>query len=269
MKNNEISFVNFHGNAVPTILYNAEPHVGMKAICEQMGLDWEGQRQRILRDEILQTTTCMIQVVAQDGKKREMVTLPLEMFNGWLFGIDANRVKPEIKGTILAYQRECFKVLYNHWHGKNTGSSSPIRLHETRVKLLKELHKADTQPMRESIYQSLQAVSQELGLPLLPMEDFQTTHDKEALKVCSRFWATVELIRDEAETPVNHSNNLSQIAINLPEIIKLADKHDIDCPSTTELRRYLRSSGNPRFNGIRAVRSCLINEPKKCWVFEV
>lgn len=57
----------------------------------------------------------MMTVVAEDGKKREMTCLPLDMLNGWLFGIDANRVKPEIKDKVIAYQRECFKVLADHF----------------------------------------------------------------------------------------------------------------------------------------------------------
>lgn len=81
MKNQEITFVNFHGNAIPTVLHNGEPHVGMKAVCEQMGLDWEGQRQRINRDEILQSTTCIIKVVAQDGKEREMKIISTKTAN--------------------------------------------------------------------------------------------------------------------------------------------------------------------------------------------
>ena len=87
MNRNEIVYVNIHGNPVPTILHNGKPHVGMKALCEQMGLDWEGQRQRVSRDETLNSTACVIKVVATDGKSRERVCLPLDMINyavrGW------------------------------------------------------------------------------------------------------------------------------------------------------------------------------------------
>jgi myo-inositol-1-phosphate synthase len=33
-----------------------------------------------------------------------------------LFGINPNKVKPELKEKLLQYQRECFKVLYNHFN---------------------------------------------------------------------------------------------------------------------------------------------------------
>ncbi len=93
-KNQEISFVNFHGNAIPTVLHNGEPHVGMKAVCEHIGLDWSGQLQRIKRDEILGKGMGIIPTPSKGGEQ-EMITLPLDLLPGWLFGIDANRVKPE------------------------------------------------------------------------------------------------------------------------------------------------------------------------------
>ena len=58
----------------------------------------------------------MMTVVAEDGKKREMTCLPIEVLNGWLMGVDENRVKPEIKDTLVMYQKECYKALYDYWH---------------------------------------------------------------------------------------------------------------------------------------------------------
>jgi hypothetical protein len=40
-----------------------------------------------------------------------MLCLPLEFINGWLFGINASRVKEEIRENLIRYQRECYKVL--------------------------------------------------------------------------------------------------------------------------------------------------------------
>ena len=88
----------------------------MKPICENIGLDWEAQRQKIHRNQILNSTACMIKAVAQDGKNRENLCLPLEYLNGWLFGVDAARVKPQIRERLLQYQRECFKVLNAHFN---------------------------------------------------------------------------------------------------------------------------------------------------------
>lgn len=37
------------------------------------------------------------------------------MLNGWLFGIDASRVKPESRDRLIQYQAECFDVLANYF----------------------------------------------------------------------------------------------------------------------------------------------------------
>ena len=83
--------VPFNNQEIVAIINDGIPYVAMKPICENMGLDWEAQRQRMERDSVLSTTTCMIKAVADDGKQREVVALPLEYLNGWLFGIDDSR----------------------------------------------------------------------------------------------------------------------------------------------------------------------------------
>lgn len=50
-----------------------------------------------------------------NGGIQEMLMLPIKYLNGWLFGVNANRVKPEIKERLLEYQRECFDVLNRHF----------------------------------------------------------------------------------------------------------------------------------------------------------
>jgi hypothetical protein len=40
-----------------------------------------------------------------------MVCLPLDYVSGFLFGLNATRVKPELRERVILYQRECYKVL--------------------------------------------------------------------------------------------------------------------------------------------------------------
>jgi hypothetical protein len=44
-----------------------------------------------------------------------MTALPLDYLNGWLFGINANRVKDEVKDRLVRYQEECYQVLADHF----------------------------------------------------------------------------------------------------------------------------------------------------------
>ena len=117
---NQIQLVQFHNQQISILNYNNnnKPYVAIKPICENIGLDWEAQRQRIKRNEILNSTAFMIKVVAKDGKNREVLCLPLGYLNGWLAGIELSRVNPEIKPILKQYQLECFDVLYNHFMPK-------------------------------------------------------------------------------------------------------------------------------------------------------
>lgn len=63
--------------------------------------------------QVTNSTASMTKVVAEDGKLREMLMLPLKMINDWLFLIDSNRVNPEVKQKVIEYQEECFDVLAN------------------------------------------------------------------------------------------------------------------------------------------------------------
>lgn len=89
--------------------------VALRPIVEALGLDWSAQYRRLNRHPVLSATVAMTTTVAEDGRDREMVALPIELFHGWLFTIDASRVKPEAKDKLLAYQMECFDVLHSYF----------------------------------------------------------------------------------------------------------------------------------------------------------
>lgn len=108
---NQLVTVEFHGQSIIAILHDGKPYVAMQPICENIGLKWGSQYNRIQRSQVLKSTIFMTNMVAEDGKQREMLCLPLSMLNGWLFGVDVNRVKEEIKPKLIAYQTECFDVL--------------------------------------------------------------------------------------------------------------------------------------------------------------
>lgn len=105
----------FHGHPLVTFEMDGEHHAAMKPIAEGIGLAWHGQFERIKRNPILSEGIRVIRIPSEGGPQ-EMVSLPLRLLNGWLFGIDVDRVKPELRDTILTYQRECYDVLYRHWH---------------------------------------------------------------------------------------------------------------------------------------------------------
>lgn len=102
-------------NNVDILSTGDEQFVAIRPICEALGVDPEGRRQRIERDEILGLVACMIKAVAADGKDREMYAIPYCYVFGWLFSIDISRVNESIKALVLEYKLACYKALFTHF----------------------------------------------------------------------------------------------------------------------------------------------------------
>lgn len=106
--------VAFHGATITTFQNGSELYVAMKPIVENIGLDWKSQHNRIQRHPVLREGM-VIMTTPSAGGEQQTSCIPLKMLNGWLFGIDANRVKPALRDKVIAYQRECFDVLAQHF----------------------------------------------------------------------------------------------------------------------------------------------------------
>lgn len=64
-------------------------HAALRPVCEALGLDIDGQSQRLQRQSW--ATTCMMQAVATDGKTREMTVIDWRTFTMRLTTIDTGR----------------------------------------------------------------------------------------------------------------------------------------------------------------------------------
>lgn len=111
----QIATVTFHGTPLTVITQDDQQLVAMRPIIEAIGLGWQSQYNRIQRHPVLKSTVVMMNTVAQDGKQRQLLCLPLDYLNGWLFGVDVNRVREDIRDTLIQYQRECYQVLADYW----------------------------------------------------------------------------------------------------------------------------------------------------------
>jgi len=90
----------------------------MRPLVDALGLQWTGAHQRIDRDPVLSEVAMSVRVTHTDiepGSRRPktsyMLALPLDYINGFLFGIQSSRVKPELREAVIRYQRECYRVL--------------------------------------------------------------------------------------------------------------------------------------------------------------
>lgn len=115
MTQHQLVTVDFHGQSILASAIDGKPYVALKPLVENIGLQWEAQYKRLQRNPVLKSTMSVMDMVAEDGKTREMLCLPLSMLNGWLFGVDVNRVREEIRPKLIRYQTECFEVLAQHF----------------------------------------------------------------------------------------------------------------------------------------------------------
>ena len=97
--------------------------VAVKPIADALGLDWRSQRARMARDPIL-TEGRVTMTIPSQGGPQETVCLRLDLIHGWLFTIDHDRVKPELRERVLLYKRHCYAALNEYFHGPRPRAAS-------------------------------------------------------------------------------------------------------------------------------------------------
>ncbi|EPL3924767.1 phage antirepressor N-terminal domain-containing protein [Morganella morganii] len=118
-----ISTINvpFHGDNLYLVSYEGQPFVAMRPFIENMGLDWASQYTKIKQ----RFKTCVVNITMQlpcDNQRRSVVCLALKKLTGWLHTININKVRPEIRDKVAAYQDKSDDVLYEYW---TTGEVKP------------------------------------------------------------------------------------------------------------------------------------------------
>ena len=108
------SYVPFNGQQILTAVAAGVTYVAMRQIVENIGIDWTGQsvKLRKMKDKFNRRD---ISMVAADGKLRKLLCIPLKKLNGWLFSINPEKVRADIRDKLIQYQEECFSVLHDYW----------------------------------------------------------------------------------------------------------------------------------------------------------
>lgn len=122
--------IDFYGDELIVISLEGEPYIPIRPICDFLGLSWSGQSERIRRDAVLSEATATVRVTRTEGNRqvsRELLCLPLDYLNGWLFGVNAGRVKEGLRERLIRYQKDCYRVLAQAFQGSAVVSpTSPL-----------------------------------------------------------------------------------------------------------------------------------------------
>lgn len=104
--------ITFYGKPLRVVrLPNGEPGVVLNELCENMGLERRAQLRRIHRKRAIEVGLASVRIDTPGGPQ-VVSALTLKVTPAWLFGIDADRARPEMRPEIERYQAECVDVLY-------------------------------------------------------------------------------------------------------------------------------------------------------------
>lgn len=113
---------------------DGEIYVALRPIVESLGLSWGSQLNRIKRDAVLSKKMQTLSVFVmntqgtQDGQHREVVCLPKQYISGFLFGINAGRIKDvKLRTKVIQFQEEAHLILDAAFTGDAESAMAAIR----------------------------------------------------------------------------------------------------------------------------------------------
>ncbi|MFU2060069.1 phage antirepressor N-terminal domain-containing protein [Avibacterium volantium] len=104
----------FLGKEITLVDNNGIAYVAMREIIEGIGLAWKPQYKKLV-DHSEKFSCYYMTTTGKDGKKYEMLCMPIKKLNGWLFSINPNKVRADLKTRLEEYQEECFLALWDYW----------------------------------------------------------------------------------------------------------------------------------------------------------
>lgn len=104
--------VPFYGSDLYVVSVDNEAYTPMRPIIDGMGLTYQGQADKLKSRFAKGVREIMIPT---KGGEQTMLCLALRKLNGWLQTISPNKVRPEIRDSVIRYQEECDDVLYEYW----------------------------------------------------------------------------------------------------------------------------------------------------------
>ncbi|MCC6606249.1 MAG: hypothetical protein IT327_23785 [Anaerolineae bacterium] len=108
-------------------------YVALRPIVEALGLDWSAQYRRIGRDPVLSEEVKLISVAVTttemkrgEGAKSH-VCLPKQFLSGFLFGVNATRVREDLRERVIKWQREAHLILDAAFTGDAESAMEAVR----------------------------------------------------------------------------------------------------------------------------------------------
>lgn len=116
--------VPFNGHQVLTAMAAGVAYVAMRPIVENLGMSWSTQVRKLsaamdkfncVHMNMVGNAGCAHMNTPSKGGIQKMLCIPLKKLNGWLFSINPEKVRADIRDKLVKYQEECFTVLHDYW----------------------------------------------------------------------------------------------------------------------------------------------------------
>ena len=114
-------FLEFKGKNLLFLSKDGTYWVAIKPVCEAINVNYNRQFQNLKSHPILGPVFAVQQMQVPGDQIREMVCLPESFIYGWIFSIKSDSKE------LIDYQKECYQVLFEFFHGIMTSRKDLIR----------------------------------------------------------------------------------------------------------------------------------------------
>lgn len=137
-----------------------EKIVAIKPICKALGIDYPTQFSKLKEDSSLASRVGRSPITGADGKEYRMTCLPLKYIFGWLFTINPENVKPEVKQQIIDYRELCYEKLYERFTKRDVLLKEKVMYQIEIDKLEEDLKTDDRYKKIQELKSSIKITSQ-------------------------------------------------------------------------------------------------------------
>lgn len=109
-----VKFLSFNNTNIYFVDINGINWIAIKPICKVLNIDHTAQYNNIKSHIILSNVYANQHMHDTKNRLQNMLCLPEKYIYGWIFSIQSKSIE------LKEYQKECYEILYNHFHGAIT-----------------------------------------------------------------------------------------------------------------------------------------------------
>ncbi|SHF00816.1 Prophage antirepressor [Modicisalibacter ilicicola DSM 19980] len=258
---------NFGDNLIRSTVIEGKPWFVAKDIADALGYN---NTSKAVNTHCKRVETCPTEMGGQvrhvqiipNGDVYRLISrskLPsAEQFEGWLF----DEMLPEL------FRTGSYSVKGQQHKQHLEDQKNLHRNIDLAHKLTERIRREPNEELRHSLYAQLQVVHEAMGIAAPSLDAIGTRlHTNPTVDIDS-FWEALDYFQAN-EIAYNHYDETDRLAINVPEIQRLAKKHGIPLPAPSQLRRGFKTNARHRLIGYTTVHSRILGRSVKCWTFSL